>query len=129
MINLLLLSTVASADQVNNVDVTATIQSIAQALAEGKKVVAVSGAILILVYLFRKYFFDKLGLGSGILPYISIILGVIMGLLSNIVAGVSPGEAAKIALISGPSASILWNSIFKLVMNKPEPKPEEIKPQ
>lgn len=84
----------------------------------GKKVAAAAGAVLIGVWIFRQYFLPKLNLGSGILPYVSLALGALIGILSAIFGGASPQEAASIFLLSGPTASTLWSSVFKLLSKK-----------
>lgn len=99
-------------------DINATIQSIFDYIAHGKPVMAASAGILILVYLFRRYALPKLRLGNGVLPILSLVLGVVIGVLSQVIAGVPPAEAAKIILISGPGASVFWSSILKLFVKK-----------
>lgn len=88
------------------------------ALGQGKLVVVGAIVVLFLVHVFRKFLMPKLKLGTGFLPYLSIILGLIVGVCSDLINGVSASQAAQIALLSGPGASMLWNSVFKLVAKK-----------
>lgn len=92
--------------------------SVLKSIMTGQYVAGASALILILVYLFRKIALPKLGLGNGVLPYVTIGLGALVGILSNIVAGLPPGEAANIILVSGPGAALLWDSVFKLFVKK-----------
>ena len=101
-----------------NLDINATVQSIFDYIAHGKPVMAAAAGILILVYLFRRYALPKLKIGNGVLPILSLALGGIIGILSQVIAGVPPAEAAKIILISGPGASVFWSAILKLFVKK-----------
>lgn len=101
-----------------HIDINATIQSIFDYIQHGKPVMAASAGILILVYLFRRYALPKLQLGNGVLPILSVVLGAIIGVLSQVIVGISPAEAAKIVLISGPGASMFWATVIKLFMKK-----------
>ncbi|SRR5574343_595885 len=105
-------------DVVAEPNVPSLLGSVLKNIATGQYVMAASALVLILVYLFRKFVLPKLSLGNGVLPYITIALGALVGILSNIVAGVGPAEAANIILISGPGAAMLWDSVFKLMAKK-----------
>ena len=108
----------AFAQEILEPNVPSLLGSVLKAIMSGQYVVAASALILILVYLFRKFALQKLALGNGVLPYVTIFLGALVGILSNIVAGVGPAEAANIILIAGPGAAMLWDSVFKLMVKK-----------
>lgn len=100
------------------VNVSQVLQEILKNASSGNKIIMASGIVLVLVYLFKTNILPKLELGNGVLPWVSIGCGLVVGVLSSIVAGVAPTEAADIALISGPGASIFWSSVVKLVTKK-----------
>jgi hypothetical protein len=87
------------------------------AIGNGSYLLAGAGITLILVFVFRKYVMDKIGLGSGVLPLVSAVLGVISGLAVSVWGGANGGEAAM-AMLSGPAAGMLWDAVFKYFFKK-----------
>jgi hypothetical protein len=77
------------------------------------------GAIiaLILTLLVRKYVLPMMKLGSGVLPFVSALLGLISGVGLAVANGASL-QAASMAVLSGPLASTLWNSGAKYFFKK-----------
>jgi hypothetical protein len=89
------------------------------ALASAGKWTAAIGALVVLcTYLVRKNFVDTNKIGSGSLPYVSLLLGALFGVGSNLLLGASPLAAAEAILFAGPVASHLWSAIFKLAVKK-----------
>lgn len=107
-----------SASPVVQQDINPLVDQIFSNIASGKWVMAASAFVLLLVYLFRRYLQPKLNLGSGILPWISIVLGVLVGVASGTLGGLPVAEAIKIAILSGPSASTIWSAILKNILHK-----------
>jgi hypothetical protein len=87
-------------------------------LAAGKVTAAVGVLVVLLTFLFRKYFVDTNKVGSGALPWLSVALGAIFGIGSNLILGASPLAAAEAILFAGPMASTLWSGLLKLVVKK-----------
>lgn len=112
-----ILSSAAYANE-PNVDLNSLLDAIEASLVGGDKIIAASGIVLLLVHLFRKFALPRLKLGNGVIPYVSIASGLLMGVAADMFAGVSAMEAAKIALLSGPGASLMWDSFFKLMAKK-----------
>jgi hypothetical protein len=114
----MLLPLVASAQEAVDPNMNQVVDAIFQAFSAGKVVAGVSGIVLILVFLFRKYLLPRLGLGNGILPYLAIILSAVIGLLGSILGGMEPSSAAQVILFSGPGAIAFWDAMIKLVTKK-----------
>jgi hypothetical protein len=87
------------------------------AIQSGQYLAAGAGVTLILVLLIKKYLLPKLGLGSGILPVVSIVLGIVSGVGMAIMGG-APLGAAIAAAFSGPVASSLWDALIKYFFKK-----------
>lgn len=98
-------------------EATSMLQPIWDMFAQGKYLAAGAGVTLVLVFVFRKYVMGKLGLGTGILPLVSAVLGVVSGLAVSVWGGASGGEAAM-AMLSGPAAGMLWDAAIKYFFNK-----------
>lgn len=90
---------------------------ILEALRSGNYLVAGAAVALILTFLARKYLLPKMGLGNGFLPVISALVGLIAGVGLAIVGGAS-ADAAMLAVMSGPLASVLWDALFKYFFKK-----------
>lgn len=77
------------------------------------------GAILslILTFAFRKFLMPSLKLGSGVLPLVSAVLGVVAGVGAAIVGGAELMPAV-LAVFSGPLASTLWDAAVKYFFKK-----------
>jgi hypothetical protein len=110
--------TVLAQAQDANVDLNLVFQQLFEHISENKPVGYAAAGILILVYLFRKYVLPKTPFNAGVLPWLSLLLGVLIGFLSMLSGGSSVSDAVNIMLLSGPGASALWSSLFKLVAKK-----------
>jgi len=77
------------------------------------------GALLAMVvtFLVKKYVLKKLKLGTGILPIISAMVGIVGGVGLAVISGATPQEASM-AVLSGPLASTLWASGAKYFFKK-----------
>lgn len=77
------------------------------------------GAVLslMLTFAFRKFLLPSLKLGSGVLPLVSAALGVIAGVGAAIIGGADMASASM-AVLSGPLASTLWDSLVKYFFKK-----------
>jgi len=100
------------------VDLDSVIDQLALAVSEAKWVVVVACVVVILVHLSRKFLIDKIGLGSGVLPILSLVLGALLSWGLSVIGGVSAAEAAKSILFSGATASLLWSGLLKLLFKK-----------
>lgn len=69
-------------------------------------------ATLVLVFLVRQYALPKLGLNTKVLPLVSALLGVLVGVGGAVAVGAEP-LAALLAVLSGPLASTLYSAIVK----------------
>ena len=114
----LLSPVIAATEAAADPNLNQVVDAIGEAIASGKMVVAVAGIVMILVWAFRKYALPRLGLGSGSLPYLAVLLSAVIGICSAILGGMSVGQAANVVLISGPSAMALWSGIFSLISKK-----------
>lgn len=103
-----------------SIDLNQILSLVADNIASGKHVVLGAAIVLGLVALFKRFVQPRIPVGNGALPYLSIALGLLVGLCSDLVNGISAAEAAKIALLSGPGATFFWESLFKLVVKKNE---------
>ena len=72
---------------------------------------------LILTFVVKKYVLPKAGLGNGVLPWVSILLGLLAGVGGAVAAGAKI-EAALLAVLSGPVASSLWEMIVQYFVKK-----------
>ena len=97
------------------------IPTLMEAFQQGKFLAAGAGVTLISVFGFRKFILPKIPLGTGVLPLVSALLGVASGVAVSVMGGAAPTQAA-LAILSGPVASTLWDSLFKFFFNKPEQK-------
>ena len=77
-----------------------------------------AGCAMILTFAVKTYVLPKIGLGNGVLPWVSLLLGAVTGYGGAILAGASH-EAAMMALLSGPVASMLWAAIAQYIFPKP----------
>jgi len=95
------------------------IPQIISAFGAGKALLACALIVLVLVFAVKQYVLPKVNLSTNILPWVSVLLGVLSALAVGISGGATPGQAA-LALLSGPAASSLWDLILKhLVPQKP----------
>lgn len=101
-----------------DVNLNAVMDQIFLNISENKPVGYAAGAILVLVFLFRKYIMPKTRFNAGVLPWLSILLGFLIGFLGMLSGGVPLVEAVNVMLISGPGASAMWASVFKLMSKK-----------
>lgn len=99
-------------------DANSLIGQIFSLLATGKVTAAVGALVVLLTYLFRKYYVDTGKVGSGTLPWLSMVLAGLFAVGSNLLLGATPLAAAEAFLFAGPTASTLWSAIFKLVAKK-----------
>lgn len=81
-----------------------------QFASEGKWLMFGSLATLVIVFALKKYFIPKLS--NNALPWVSLGVGVLSAFAITLLTGASPKEAA-LALMSGPTASMLWTLIAK----------------
>lgn len=72
---------------------------------------------LILTFVIRKFVLPVVKLGSGVLPLVSAILGIVAGVGLAVANGAS-AQAASMAVLSGPLASTLWDSLIKYFFKK-----------
>lgn len=72
---------------------------------------------LLLTFAIKKYVLPKVGLGNGVLPLVSIVLGVVAGVGAAVLGGASV-QAATLAVLSGPLASSLWDALFQYFFKK-----------
>lgn len=93
------------------------LKPIYDAFASGSYLLGASGLTLILVFAFRKYVMNAIGLGVGALPLVSAIVGVLSGLAVSVWGGATGAEAAM-AMLAGPAAGMLWDSLFKYFFKK-----------
>lgn len=96
----------------------------------GQYLAAGAAVTLVLVFGFKTFILPRLSLTSAILPLLSAVLGLITGLSIAILGGANFLQA-MIAMGSGPAASLLWDSVIKLILAKPkkeEEPPVEQKP-
>jgi len=70
---------------------------------------------MVLIFVFRQYVLPKLNFSTAILPLLSAVIGVPVGLSIAIVGGASPKDAL-LAVLSGPVASTLWAALAKHFM-------------
>jgi hypothetical protein len=87
------------------------------AIQNGQWLVVGAIVTLILVLLFKKLVLPKIGLGTGILPIVSAIIGVVTGVGLAIMGG-APLAAAAAAVFSGPLAGLLWDALVKYFFKK-----------
>lgn len=67
---------------------------------------------LVLTFVVKKYVLPKVNLGTGVLPWVSIVLGLLAGVGGAVAAGAKL-EAALLAVLSGPLASTIWETIVQ----------------
>jgi hypothetical protein len=111
-------TTVLAQAQDANLDLNLVFSQLFEHINENRPVGYAAAGILILVYLFRKYVLPKTPFNAGVLPWLSILLGVFIGFLGMVSGGASISESVNVMLLSGAGASALWSSLFKLVAKK-----------
>jgi hypothetical protein len=102
--------------------VAAFIPALLQAIKSGNWLLFGAFVSLILTYALRTYVLPKMGVGSGALPWISLVIGAVAGIGGAVAGGATLGAAAMAAL-SGPLASTLWDMVFQYFLPKPVPAP------
>lgn len=98
-------------------DLGGYIPIIIEAFKNGQWLMFGSLIALVATFAVKKYVFPKLKLGSGLLPIVSAVIGVIGGVGLAIANKAEPAEAA-LAVMSGPLASTLWDAILKYFFKK-----------
>lgn len=74
---------------------------------------AMGAAITVLVtFLFKKYIIHRLGLGTGVLPIVAGVVGLISGGGLAVMNGAEP-MPALLAVFSGPAAVYFYDLILK----------------
>lgn len=76
-----------------------------------------AGIVMILVFGIKKYLLKRLKLGNGVLPLISAGLGVAVALSLSIFMGANVQQAC-LAMLAGPAAGNLWDSVVKYFFKK-----------
>lgn len=74
--------------------------------------------VLILVFVIKQYILPKLNVSTSILPWVSVVLGILSAIAVGVSGGASPAQAAM-AMLSGPAASSFWDMILKYFAPKP----------
>ena len=69
-----------------------------------------AGVAMVLTWVIKEYVFPKIGLGNALLPWVSLVIGVLSGYGGAVFMGATP-EAALLGLMSGPVASMLWAAV------------------
>lgn len=87
------------------------------ALKDGNYLLAGAFCSLVLTFLSRRFVLPKLKLGPGILPILSAVIGCVSGVGIAIAAGANVSQAS-LAVLSGPLASTLWDSVIKYAFKK-----------
>lgn len=95
------------------------IPQIISLFGQGKALLACALIVLVLVFAVKQYVLPKVNLSTNVLPWVSVLLGVLSALAVGVSGGATPGQAA-LALLSGPAASSLWDLILKHLV--PQPK-------
>ena len=72
---------------------------------------------LIVTFTVRKYLLKRMKLKTGVLPIVSSVVGCFAGVSLAIINGADI-HSASLAVLSGPLASTLWDSIIKYFFNK-----------
>lgn len=101
---------------------------IVAAFTAGKSLIGGAGVVLLLVLAFKSYGLPKLGLSTEILPFVSLILGILWATIYGVYTGLPVKDAAALVL-AGPLASQFWDvagqhliAWFKNLINPPLPK-------
>jgi hypothetical protein len=92
-------------------------QPLWDAIGNGQYLAAGAVITMIIVFAFRKWLMPKLNLGSGVLPIVSAFVGILSGAAVSVAGGADAGQAAM-AVLSGPMAGMLWDSLFKYFFKK-----------
>jgi hypothetical protein len=90
---------------------------ILEALSSGNYLVMGAAISLVLTFLVRRFVLPKMGLGNGFLPVVAALLGMLAGVGGAILGGADM-QSAVLAVMSGPLASVLWDSFFKYFFKK-----------
>jgi hypothetical protein len=98
-------------------EATGMLAPIWEAIKNGKYLLAGAGVTLVLVFAFRKFLMDKLGLGTGVLPLVSAGIGILSAIASSLWLGASLPEAGM-AVLAGPAAGLLWDAVIKYFVKK-----------
>ena len=98
-------------------DIVGYIPAIWLAIQQGNWLLAGAGVTLILTLLVKKFLLPKIGVGNGVLPIVSAVLGIVSGVGMAILGGAPLGAAAA-AVFSGPLASMLWDAVVKYFFKK-----------
>jgi hypothetical protein len=76
-----------------------------------------AGANVAFVVVFRKFLMRPMGFESGILPWLSIVSGAVIGVSIAVMAGASQ-EEARMAVLAGPASGYFWDSLLKYFFKK-----------
>lgn len=98
-------------------DVAEFFPAMIQAVKSGNWLLFGALVSLILTFAVKQFVLPKLGVGNGILPILSVVLGAVAGVGGAVASGASLGAAA-LAVLSGPLASTLWDAIVKYFFPK-----------
>lgn len=96
----------------------AFLPAIIAAVKSGSWLFAGSGIALVVTFAIKKYLLPKIGAGNGWLPIVSALVGMLGGVGLAVVNGASL-HAASLAVLSGPLASTLWESVVQYFFKKP----------
>jgi hypothetical protein len=76
-----------------------------------------AGANVAFIAVFRKFLMRPMGLESGVLPYVSVISGAILGVSIAVGAGASV-EEARMAVLAGPASGYFWDALLRYFFKK-----------
>lgn len=105
------------AEPVEVQDAVGFLPAILSAVKNGQYLLGGALVTMVLVFLAKRFVLPKARLGTGVLPILSAFLGILSGVGLAIANG-APMEAAALAVLSGPLASQLWDSIVKYFFKK-----------
>lgn len=97
--------------------VTGMLQPILALISNGNYLAAAAGITMILVLGFRKLVMPRLGLGVGVLPLVSAVIGVLSGAMVSVYGGATLTQGA-LAMLAGPAAGLLWDAVIKYFVKK-----------
>lgn len=86
-------------------------------IKNGQWLLAGAAISLIVTFVSRHYIFPKIKVGDGVLPIYSALVGCLAGVSLAVLNNATLGEAT-IAVMSGPAASLLWDSAVKYFFQK-----------
>jgi branched-subunit amino acid transport protein AzlD len=86
-------------------------------ISQGKYLLAGALITLVIVFIVKQYVLPKVNLSTGALPLISLVVGALSAVALGISGGATPAQAA-LALLSGPTASALWDIVIKFMVPK-----------